>query len=856
LWIACSTQGINQVKVLRLIDFALSDWKGRKLSNMTVGVSEEDGNNEKDTADYQVLGIGSAASKPEELLMMSGESKLGIHDVINLSLCMVRSGKTSELRRVAYHIVLKLSRVMPSDDQWFLFRNLLTAVEDIGMLGKGGAEFLNLLQMLAQHLKPNDFIGPMADIVVDSFIQQLDAIKYDRSNGEWTILETNTGSSAVRKRFDLSGCIFCLKPQHHSGSRESSSKSSDRRAPQTNSGRGSAHGGSLGVVAGRTGTGTTTGTRQQKWHSEQVAPFSRGRLETVKESCTSNEFNLFYKLKYRIAISDIHLTISDPRGRYVKTISIYNTSRPLSSLNSMKSDQYSSKWEKIASLTLSRGATRASATLSQPIVSANLRLEFTDFYERPGDKDNREGTLHCPRCTRPVTNAHGVCVTCGEVAFQCRKCRHINYDRLDAFLCVECGYTCCGSFSFELNYAVATNAIAITDDKVLDKSIKMYGIASSIQEGLREKLGEKLRSLNRNKSNDEMEMDSFFDPVMQRAFLGLLPTDTGEDGGKYSPNSDVISSLEKQGSVVKYVAHPDTSLGGGNGRSTSTSDRSDRARSLLRLARQIRSESSSSSERRRSTDIIIRHLGRGISLENLEDENELLELLDSENSGTGNANTNDANNNNDQSESKDDDLQGNNSSSRKNEEKSRKAEAEECQKMLVLLREAGRESYELRRRIDAWKRLNAGALIDSSHLDMTKASGSFSFTPSHCSICGGTIAHQLLNLWMKLFLVAPTKVRVEGMFFNILFQEDVPNQGRGLQDLKKQVIVSIATNSQNGAEIVLRELRTRLTASHDMNCAEILGKIMEIEGFDMLNEYAKLAMDILSSRTNTVVGKM
>ena len=838
------------MKVLRLIDFALSDWKGRESSNTTVGVPEEDGNNEKDPADYQVLGIGSAASKPEELLMMLGESKLGIYDVIALSLCMVRGGKTSELRRVAYHIVLRLSRVMSCDDQWFLFRNLLTAVEDIGMLGKGGAEFLNLLQMLAQHLKPNDFIGPMADIVVNSFIQQLDAIKYDRSNGEWTILETNTGSSATRKRFDLSGCIFCLKPQHHSGSRESSSKPSDRRAPQTNSGRGSARGGPAGVVAGRAGTGTTTGTRHQKWHSEQVAPFSRGRLETVKENCTSNEFNLFYKLKYRIAISDIHLTISDPRGRYVKTISIYNTSRPLSS--SLKSDQYSSKWEKIASLTLSRGGTRASATLSQPIVSANLRVEFTDFYERPGDKDNKEGSLHCPRCTRPVTNAHGVCVTCGEVAFQCRKCRHINYDRLDAFLCVECGYTCCGSFSFELNYAVATNAIAITDDKVLDKSIKMYGISSSIQEGLREKLGGKLRSMNKNKANDEMEMDSFFDPTMQRAFLGLLPTDADEDGGKYSPNSAVIASLEKQGSVVKYVAHPDTSLGGGSGRSTSTSNRSDRARSLLRLARQIRSESSSSSERRRSTDIIIRHLGRGISLENLEDENELLELLDSGNSGTGDAN--DAINNIDQSENKDDDPQGNTSISRKNDEKNRKAEAEECQKMLVLLREAGRESYELRRRIDAWKRLNAGALIDSGPSDITEANGSFSFTPSHCSVCGGTIAYQLLGLWHHLFVLCPTKV--DRVFFNILFQEDVPNQGRGLQDLKKQVIVSIATNSQNGAEIVLRELRTRLTASHDMNCAEILGKIMEIEGFDMLNEYAKLAMDILSSRTNTAVGKM
>ena len=76
-------------------------------------------------------------------------------------------------------------------------------------------------------------------------------------------------------------------------------------------------------------------------------------------------------------------------------------------------------------------------------------------------------------------------------------------------------------------------------------------------------------------------------------------------------------------------------------------------------------------------------------------------------------------------------------------------------------------------------------------------------------------------------------------------------QGRGLQELKKQVIVSIATNSRSGAEMVLRELKNRLTVSHDMNCAEILGKIMEIEGFDMINEYTKLAMYILSSRTKS-----
>ena len=58
----------------------------------------------------------------------------------------------------------------------------------------------------------------------------------------------------------------------------------------------------------------------------------------------------------------------------------------------------------------------------------------------------------------------GVCGNCGEVAFQCRKCRHINYDRLDAFLCVECGYCTAGGFCYEITAGIALNAIAILNE--------------------------------------------------------------------------------------------------------------------------------------------------------------------------------------------------------------------------------------------------------------------------------------------------------------------------------------------------------------------------------------------------------
>lgn len=40
----------------------------------------------------------------------------------------------------------------------------------------------------------------------------------------------------------------------------------------------------------------------------------------------------------------------------------------------------------------------------------------------------------------------------------------INYDGLDAFLCVECGYCTSGGFGYELTAGLALSAIAILDE--------------------------------------------------------------------------------------------------------------------------------------------------------------------------------------------------------------------------------------------------------------------------------------------------------------------------------------------------------------------------------------------------------
>lgn len=422
----------------------------------------------------------------------------------------------------------------------------------------------------------------------------------------------------------------------------------------------------------------------------------------------------------------------------------------------------------------------------------------------------------------------------GEVAFQCRKCRHINYDRLDAFLCVECGYCASGSFSFQLNAGVASNAIAITNDNDYDRGIKMLGAAVSIQNELKHALCEKISTIGKKKKSGSKKDDfeSVFNSQIQRAFLGLPPIhDTGKE------RKSNLKRVDEPGSVVKFIAFAENSNSGS--RSSSSADRT---RSLLRLARQIRSESGGpSSEGRRSSDVLVRQLGRGLSIDDMEDNHDLIDFLES---GSGSGGTRRHN-----EDSRRHEASSNTQGNQTDEGAASKQVFEECQKLHLLMREAEREGFELRRRVEAWRHL------DSGHLAMTATGSSDSsisnvqFTPSHCSACSSTVGQQLLLLWLRLFSSRPSEIVVDREFLLTLF-EDVPGSTNGkssLSDYKGRVIREIATKSKSGSKLVLTELRKRLLSSHDMTCAEILGKILEAGvDFDLSEEYSKLATDILA----------
>ena len=62
---------------------------------------------------------------------------------------------------------------------------------------------------------------------------------------------------------------------------------------------------------------------------------------------------------------------------------------------------------------------------------------------------NFSQNMNCPKCGKAVKNARGIC-TCGENAMQCGRCRSINYEKPDPFLCKDCGLSRYLMFDFAL----------------------------------------------------------------------------------------------------------------------------------------------------------------------------------------------------------------------------------------------------------------------------------------------------------------------------------------------------------------------------------------------------------------------
>ena len=172
---------------------------------------------------------------------------------------------------------------------------------------------------------------------------------------------------------------------------------------------------------------------------------------------------------------------------------------------------------------------------------------------------------------------------------------------------------------------------------------------------------------------------------------------------------------------------------------------------------------------------------------------------------------------------------------------------EERNRLYSQMREAERECYELNRRIDAWNRLNKDCLSRLSGAQAPFTSRPFSFAPSTCSSCAMQMAYQILSLLHAVYIanISQSEHTVTVDLLRFLLKESESLSPK-LKDLKRRVIITLASTSEMASKMILAELKARLAAVQDVTSAEVLGRIVELD-FPSVNDYIELAVETLSS---------
>ncbi|CAF3628387.1 unnamed protein product [Adineta steineri] len=218
-------------------------------------------------------------------------------------------------------------------------------------------------------------------------------------------------------------------------------------------------------------------------------PYQQVKLQTIKLDQRYTTQSHIIKLIQAYSIQKLHIKMSEvKRNKAVRTIRFYYNNRHVQSIVDLK-NSVNCKWLLAKTIKLTNiQQTEVKVDFIIPIIACNLMIEYVDFFETPTASlptVTDTTTLQCPRCNSAVAATPGICPNCGENVFQCHKCRSINYDERDPFLCNSCGYCKYCKFDFiftakQVNYVEPIEsdedrAKTITNiSQLLEKTDKIY----------------------------------------------------------------------------------------------------------------------------------------------------------------------------------------------------------------------------------------------------------------------------------------------------------------------------------------------------------------------------------------------
>ncbi|CAH0559665.1 unnamed protein product [Brassicogethes aeneus] len=196
-------------------------------------------------------------------------------------------------------------------------------------------------------------------------------------------------------------------------------------------------------------------------------PFSNIKLSSIKVDSKYTTTTTIVKLLNSHTIGKITVRIGDlKRTKMVRTINIYYNNRSVQAVVELKNKP--ALWHKAKKVQLQSGQAEVKIEFPLPIIACNLMIEYADFYENIQASSE---TLQCPRCSASVPANPGVCGNCGENVFQCHKCRAINYDEKDPFLCHACGFCKYAKFDFALSARPCCAVEPIENDEDRKKTV-------------------------------------------------------------------------------------------------------------------------------------------------------------------------------------------------------------------------------------------------------------------------------------------------------------------------------------------------------------------------------------------------
>ncbi|KAL8161170.1 hypothetical protein V2J09_012659 [Rumex salicifolius] len=253
--------------------------------------------------------------------------------------------------------------------------------------------------------------------------------------------------------------------------------------------------------------------------SSPEVSYSRMKLESLKSETKFTDNRIIVKCTGSYTIQSVTMNVHDARkAKSVKVLNLYYNNRPVADLSELKNNW--SLWKRAKSCHLAFNQTELKVDFSIPITACNFMIELDSFYENL--QASSMEPLQCPRCSRPVTDRHGICSNCHENAYQCRQCRNINYENLDSFLCNECGYSKYGRFEFNFMAKPSFTFDTMENDDDMKRGLAAIETESeNAHRRYQQLLGFKKPLLKIVSSIGENEMDSQQKDSVQQMMVSL-----------------------------------------------------------------------------------------------------------------------------------------------------------------------------------------------------------------------------------------------------------------------------------------------------------------------------------------------